>query len=96
MFWHAYVVTALNPKGILFFIAFVPQFVDGAAAALPKFALLEATFVTLAALNVAIWAILAGALRARFQKPATLRHVNRVGGSILIGAGAISILAKQA
>jgi threonine/homoserine/homoserine lactone efflux protein len=48
MFWHAYVVTALNPKGILFFVAFVPQFVDASAAALPQFAVLEATFVTLA------------------------------------------------
>ena len=95
MFWHAYVVTALNPKGILFFVAFVPQFVDASAAALPQFAVLEATFVTLAALNVAIWAILAGSLRTRFQRPKTLKRVNRVGGSFLIGAGVFTILAKQ-
>jgi len=95
MFWHAYVVTALNPKGILFFVAFVPQFVDASAAALPQFAVLEATFVTLAALNVAIWAILSGSLRARSQRPKTLKRVNRVGGSFLIGAGVFTILAKQ-
>ncbi|MBT3396386.1 MAG: LysE family translocator [Alphaproteobacteria bacterium] len=90
LFWHAFIVTALNPKGILFFIAFVPQFIDATAAALPQFALLEATFVTLAALNVAIWAVLAGTLRARFQKPTTLKRVNRVGGSFLIGAGILA------
>jgi homoserine/homoserine lactone efflux protein len=60
MFWNAYVVTALNPKGIIFFVAFVPQFVDPTTAALPQFIILEATFLALAAANVVIWAVLAG------------------------------------
>jgi len=90
MFWHSYIFTALNPKGILFFIAFVPQFVDASTAALPQFVVLEATFVTLAAINVAIWAILAGSLRARFRHPGALKRVNHVGGSFLIGAGGLA------
>ena len=41
-------VTALNPKSIAFFVAFVPQFIDHAAPVLPQLIVVEATFVTLA------------------------------------------------
>ena len=95
MFWNAYVVTALNPKSIVFFIAFLPQFVDATRPVLPQFVVLEATFLTLAALNVAIWAVLAGELRARFTSPSVLKAINRVGGSCLIGAGALAALARR-
>jgi len=95
MFWNAFIVTALNPKGIVFFIAFVPQFVDPAHPALPQFVVLEATFVTLAAINVAIWAMLAGELRARFRNPRTMRLVNRIGSGFLIGAGLLTVLARR-
>jgi threonine/homoserine/homoserine lactone efflux protein len=96
MFWNSFVVTALNPKSIVFFIAFVPQFVDPAGPLAPQFVILEATFLSLAAINVLIWAVLAGRLRARFQRPATLRLVNRVGGSFLIGAGLLTAVARRA
>jgi homoserine/homoserine lactone efflux protein len=96
MFWNSCVVTALNPKSILFFIAFVPQFIDPAASALPQFIILEVTFLTLAAVNVAIWAVLAGHLRARFKRPETLKMVNRIGGSFLIGAGLLTATLRRA
>ncbi|MGF1610773.1 MAG: LysE family translocator [Kiloniellales bacterium] len=95
MFASSYVVTALNPKGIVFFIAFVPQFVLTDRPLLPQFAVLVATFVTIAAVNVALWAILAGEMRARFRRPGVLRLINRVGGSLLIGAGALTALARR-
>ena len=95
MFWHAYVVTALNPKGVVFFVAFVPQFVDPARPLLAQFAILEATFVLLAAINAAIWALLAGQMRARLQAPWALRLVHRVGGSFLIGAGLLTALTRR-
>ncbi len=95
MFWNAYVVTALNPKGIIFFVAFVPQFIDPAADAWPQFMILEATFLVLAALNVVIWAVLAGHLRSRFRQPKTLKFVNRMGGGILIGAGILTAAVRR-
>ena len=87
MFFNSFVVTALNPKGIVFFVAFVPQFIDVSQPVLPQFIVLEATFLALAALNVVIWALLAGALRSRFQRPQTMRAINRVGAGCMIGAG---------
>ena len=95
MFWQAYVVTALNPKGIVFFIAFVPQFIVAGEPALPQFVILETTFLALAAANAALWAVLAGEMRNRFKSPRVLKAINRVGGSLLIGAGAVTALARR-
>ena len=96
LFRNTFVVTALNPKGIVFFVAFVPQFIDPAGPLLVQFAILEATFLTLAAANVALWAVLAGQMRARFRAPSTLRLLNRLGGGFLIGAGVATALARRA
>ena len=90
MFAHAYAVTALNPKGIVFFVAFVPQFIVASAPLLPQVAVLEATFVTLAILNTAAYALLASAARRRLRRPRVRRIVNRTGGTLLIGAGALA------
>lgn len=87
MFLHAYTVAALNPKAIFFFVAFVPQFLDGSSAFVPQVLTLEATFVIMAALNASAFAILASAARQQLRNPRVLRAVNRAGGSLLIGAG---------
>lgn len=94
MFLNAYVVTALNPKGIIFFVAFVPQFVDPTRSLWTQFAILEATFLTLAAANVVVWAILAGEFRNRIGSPRTLRALNRVGAGFLVGAGFVTALIR--
>ncbi|PHQ69118.1 MAG: lysine transporter LysE [Sneathiella sp.] len=95
MFRTSYVVTALNPKSIVFFIAFVPQFVDVSQPVGLQFVILEATFLAGAAINVIIWAALAGQLRARFSKPGTLRIVNKIGASFLIGAGLLTAFVRR-
>jgi len=96
MFLQAYIVTALNPKGIVFFIAFVPQFVNASMPVVPQFVIMTATFVSLAAVNVAIWAIMAGALREKFRKPAAMRRLTRAGGAVMIGAGLLTALTRRA
>lgn len=95
MFWNAYIVTALNPKSIVFFIAFVPQFVDPTRPLALQFIILETTFLFLAAVNVAVWALLIERVRGRFQRPSTLRAVNRIGGSFLIGAGLLTAVTRR-
>lgn len=96
MFLQAYVVTALNPKGIVFFIAFVPQFITAGSPVLPQFVVMTATFVILAAINVAIWAVMAAALRERFRHPDAMRRLTRVGGGVMIGAGLLTALTRRA
>ncbi|MCB8879887.1 LysE family translocator [Acidisoma cellulosilytica] len=87
MLAHSYAVTALNPKSIIFFVAFVPQFLQASRPFLHQVVILEATFVTLATLNAAMFALLAAAARERLRAPRVQRAVNRTGGSLLIGAG---------
>ncbi|MEM9045207.1 MAG: LysE family translocator [Pseudomonadota bacterium] len=96
MFLNSYVVTALNPKGIVFFIAFVPQFIEPGEPLLLQMAVLEATFLTLAALNTLLWVLLVGEMRSRFSNPANLAWANRIGGSFMIGAGVLTAFARRA
>lgn len=90
IFLHTYIVTALNPKSIIFFVAFVPQFLDTARPIMPQMMILEATFLVLAALNAAVYSLLASMARQSIRKPGVQRWVNRVGGSLMIGAGALA------
>jgi threonine/homoserine/homoserine lactone efflux protein len=87
---HAYVVTALNPKSIIFFIAFVPQFLDLNQPFLPQTLILEATFLCLAALNALCYVLLADMARGFIRKASVQKMVNRTGGTLLIAAGAVT------
>jgi threonine/homoserine/homoserine lactone efflux protein len=96
IFLHLYAVTALNPKSIVFFVAFLPQFLDLGAPVLPQIVIFEATFLVLATLNALSYALLAAAARRTIRKPAVQRAVNRIGGSILVGAGVAAVALKRA
>ncbi len=93
---RAFVVTALNPKGIAFFVAFVPQFLDPSSPFLPQAALLAATFVGLGALNAAAYALLAGRVSGAVGRPAVRRWLNRAGGTVLVGAGLATAAVRRA
>jgi len=83
----SFIVTALNPKGIAFFVAFLPQFIDPLKPALSQLTLLGGTFLFLATLNSALYAIFAGQLGEHMRKRNVRKWFNRCGGSALIGAG---------
>ncbi len=86
-FWNAAAVTALNPKSIVFFIAFVPQFIDPAAPFLAQSTILIATFVGLAAINALAYALAAGRLRDTIRRPNAVLWLTRAGGATLIAMG---------
>jgi threonine/homoserine/homoserine lactone efflux protein len=96
VFRNAAVVTALNPKGIVFFIAFVPQFIRTDAALAPQFAILIATFVSLATINVLVYALLADRLRATIRRPSVLAWMTRIGGGVLIAMGVLTATLRKA
>ncbi|MBS7697046.1 MULTISPECIES: LysE family translocator [unclassified Chelatococcus] len=91
MFSHAALVTALNPKSIVFFVAFLPQFLDQGRPLLPQMIILAATFVTLAFFNAAGYAMLASSARRLVSRPKVLKAVNRTGGGLLVGAGIATV-----
>ncbi|TNF23279.1 MAG: LysE family translocator [Rhodobacteraceae bacterium] len=96
VFAHTAAVTALNPKSIAFFIAFVPQFLDAGAPLLPQFAVLIATFVGLAALNALAYALLADRLRAAIARPGVIAWLTRLGGGALIAMGVLTASLRRA
>jgi len=96
VFLHAYVVTALNPKSIIFFVAFLPQFLDRTQPILGQMVIFEATFLVLATLNAAAYAMLASAARNGIRRPSVQRAVNRAGGSLMIGAGLLALSWRRA
>lgn len=96
IFLHTYIVTALNPKSIVFFVAFLPQFLDLSKPALSQMVIFEITFLTLATLNAALYALMASMARQTIRRPGVQRAVNRTGGSLLIGAGLLAAGWKRA
>ena len=90
VFGHAVAVTALNPKSIAFFIAFVPQFLRPETPLAPQFIILIATFVGLAAINALAYALLADKMRSKFGKPHVITWLTRGGGVALISMGLLT------
>ncbi len=90
LFRSAFIVTALNPKSIAFFVAFLPQFVDPLRPALTQLTLLGGTFLFLATVNAALYAVFAGRLSEHMRKRNVHKWFSRCGGSALIGAGIIT------
>jgi threonine/homoserine/homoserine lactone efflux protein len=96
-YWQGVVVNVLNPKTALFFLAFLPQFVDpdsGSAAA--QLAFLGLVFVVLAVASDCLWALAAGTASTRLRASRRFRDVQRyVSGSVFVGLGALTAAAKR-
>jgi threonine/homoserine/homoserine lactone efflux protein len=87
VFLQGFIVSATNPKVLLFYAAFLPQFVDTAAPVLPQMVLLSITFLVIAAGLDSCFALAAGRIRPLFANPRIGRLQNRLTGSLLIAAG---------
>jgi len=95
VFSQGAIVNILNPKTALFFLAFLPQFVDPArGAAWTQILLLGATFVILALCSDGLYALLSGTaggwLRRRMKGASFRRGQRFVSGGILIALGAVA------
>ncbi|MGD9882442.1 MAG: LysE family translocator [Reyranella sp.] len=91
MLGHAWLVTALNPKSITFFVAFLPAFLDPNADFLTQMIVFETTFLALAFANAFGYAVVASRARGFVSNPRAIGVVNKVGGGLLIGAGAATV-----
>lgn len=95
LFVNTYLVTALNPKGIVFFAAFLPQFINTDASVAPQLWILALTFVVLSIINATLYVTFAGSARRLLASSRAQRRFNFVGGSMLSVAGLWTLMSKR-
>ena len=91
----SFIVTALNPKSIAFFVVFLPQFVNPKESAQAQLLILGITFLLLAGINASLYAVFAGRVREAMRNSAARRWFNRCGGAVLIGAGVLTAVMQR-
>lgn len=92
---QGFLIAITNPKSILFFAAFLPQFMDPARPAGMQIIALSLTFMVLGAVLDGLWALLGGRVRHLFQNTARVRSRNRIAGGFLILTGLGLALARR-
>ena len=86
IFLRGFAVSLTNPKTLLFYAAFLPQFIAADRGDVThQLLVLAVTFLVVAVLLDGTWALLASRLRGLLRARARLR--NRLTGGLLIGAG---------
>ena len=90
IFRNAYVTTALNPKSIVFFLAFMPQFMEPDLPFISQALVLGGTFFVLAIMSVVSYALVASYAGQQLSLPSFQRWTQRLGGGLLIGAGGMT------
>ena len=96
LFGNTWLVTALNPKGIVFFVAFLPQFINRHADINHQLWVLAITFVVMATINATLYAVFAATAASFLASRRAQQGFNLAGGSLLSIAGAWALLAKRA
>lgn len=89
LFWQGFLVGGSNPKALLFFTAFFPQFINPHAAQLPQFLVLGATFVCFELFWLTFYAHFAARVAPWLRTPGRAKMFNRISGATFIGAGAL-------
>ncbi|MBS44094.1 MAG: lysine transporter LysE [Nocardioides sp.] len=83
-----FVVGVTNPKTIVFFLAFLPQFTDPSGRVGPQLALLGLLFSAMAVVSDSVWVSVASRARRWFaRRPARLDALGATGGSVMVAVG---------
>ena len=90
VFTHAYFTAMFNPKSILFFMVFLPQFLNEKAPLLTQFAIMLITVLACAPLIDGGYSLFAGSLRRFIRTARAQRMVNRTTGGLLVGEGILA------
>lgn len=91
-----FLTNATNPKGIIFMVAVLPQFIAQDAPVLPQLAILGVTMVTIDTTVMHGYALLASSMQRWFRDPRAVKAQNRFFGGVLVVVGALLFLVKPA
>ena len=91
-FWGTVAITAVNPKTIIFFVAFTPQFISPAHAYWPQAAIMLATFATVVTISDGFYALAASKVAGFLKGNQVKLWSQRVGGAVLVCAGLLTAL----
>jgi threonine/homoserine/homoserine lactone efflux protein len=93
IFRQGIVVNILNPKTALFFLAFLPQFVDPDRAAAPQIAVLGLIWILCGLLSDSVYAVLSGTVGGALRRSSAFARAQRfITGLVLIGLGVVAAL----
>ena len=92
---QGFLVAASNPKAILFAAAFLPQFLNPAAAQLPQFAILLVTFSFIEVGWYFVYAASGQRLSVVLRRATVMRAFNRVTGGVFVGFAGLMALARE-
>jgi len=96
LFRQGMVVNILNPKTAIFFLAFLPQFVDPSMAVAPQVLVLGVEFIAIAVISDGAYALIAGTLGERIRDSALAnRWVDRAAGGTLVALGGLAAISKR-
>jgi threonine/homoserine/homoserine lactone efflux protein len=97
LFGHGVVVNVLNPKTALFFLAFLPQFIDPAAGPVaPQMLVLGTMLVGLGVMSDGTYALVAARAGQRLRRAAAARRLlDRISGGVFVGLGVVAALAGE-
>jgi len=95
MLLDTWLITALNPKGIVFIIAFFPQFLNPVANVGAQLWVMSLTFLALAIINAALYAVFASSARRWVSSSRMSRVMQKGAGSLLIAAGVWTLTTRQ-
>ena len=84
-----------NPKAILIFTAFFPQFLDPAAAYGQQFMIMGVTFIAMEVGVLLGYGLLGGQVKGLIRSARHMRVLNRVSGTLLVGAGVLLALTDR-
>ncbi len=91
-----FLVNATNPKGILFMLAVLPQFIDPARPQLAQYGICAATLAFTDLIVMSAYTGLASRLLAALREPHHIRMVNRTFGGLFVAAGALLATFRRA
>lgn len=95
LFGNAFIVTALNPKSIVFFVALLPQFISANHPVTAQLWILGLTFVALATIGATSYALFASSIRRWLASARAQKAYSMIGGGLLLSAGVWALAAKR-